>query len=109
MPLDEFWNNDPDLLWVYRNSYMQKMEQDLEIEKQMINYKAWLQGFYNYNAIASAFSKNAKYFDKPIEFNSKPKTAEEKRQELMDKIKEQKLRGQMLLKQRSEKEGQKIH
>lgn len=99
MPLDEFWNNDPDLLWAYRNSYMQKMEQ----ERDMINYKAWLEGFYNYNAIASAFSKNAKYFDKPIEFNSKPKTAEEKRQELMHKIKEQKSRAQMLLKQRSEK------
>lgn len=105
MPLQEFWNDDPDLLWAYRNSYMQKMEQ----ERDMINYKAWLEGFYNYNAIASAFSKNAKYFDKPIEFNVKPKTVEEKRQELMDKIKEQKIRGQMLLKQRSENEGQKIH
>lgn len=84
---------------------MQKMEQ----ERDIINYKAWLQGFYNYNAIASAFSKNAKYFDKPIEFNSKPKTAEERKQELMHKIKEQKTRAQMLLKQRSEKEGQKIH
>lgn len=105
MPLQEFWNDDPDLLWVYRNLYMQKMEQ----ERDIINYKAWLQGFYNYNAIASAFSKNAKYFDKPIEFNSKPKTAEEKRQELMHKIKEQKTRAQMLLKQRSEKKGQKIH
>lgn len=103
MPLQEFWNDDPDLLWTYRNLYMQKMEQDIEIEKQMINYKAWLQGFYNYNAIASAFSKNAKYFDKPIEFNTKPKTVEERKQELMQKIKEQKLRGQMLLKQRSEK------
>ena len=105
MPLQEFWNDDPDLLWTYRNSYMQKMEQ----ERDIINYKAWLQGFYNYNAIASAFSKNAKYFDKPIEFNSKPKTAEERKQELMHKIKEQKTRAQMLLKQRSEKEGQKIH
>lgn len=102
MPLDEFWNDKPDLLWTYRNLYIQKMEQ----ERDIINYKAWLQGFYNYNAIASAFSKNTKYFDKPIEFNTKPKTVEEQRQELMHKIKEQKLRGQMLLKQRSEKEGQ---
>lgn len=102
MPLQEFWNDDPDLLWAYRNSYMQKMEQDLEIEKQMINYKAWLQGLYNYQAIGSAFSKNGKYPNKPIEFNTKPKTIEEQRQELMHKIKEQKLRGQMLLKQRSE-------
>lgn len=106
MPLQEFWNDDPDLLWTYRNLYMQKMEQEIELEKQMINYKCWIQGFYNYNAIASAFSKNAKYFEKPIEFNAKPKTVEEKRQELMHKIKEQKTRAQMLLKQRSEKEGQ---
>ena len=105
MPLDEFWNDDPDLLWVYRNSYTHKIEQ----ERDMINYKAWLEGFYNYNAIASAFSKNAKYFEKPIEFNAKPKTVEEKRKELMHKIKEQKTRAQMLLKQRSENEGQKIH
>ncbi len=99
MPLQEFWNDNPDLLWAYRNSYMQKIEQ----EREIINHKAWLQGFYNYNAIVSAFSKNAKYFDKPIEFNTKPKTVEEQRQELMHKIKEQKIRGQMLLKQRSEK------
>lgn len=103
MPLQEFWNDDPDLLWTYRNLYIQKIEQDIELQKQMINYQSWLQGLYNYNAIASAFSKNAKYFEKPIEFNSKPKTIEEKRQELMHKIKAQKSRGQMLLNQRSEK------
>lgn len=103
MPLQEFWNDDPDLLWVYRNLYMQKMEQDIELEKQMINYKAWLEGLYNNRAVVSALSKDVQYFDKPIEFNSKPKTMEEKRQELIDKIKEQKIRGQMLLKQRSEK------
>lgn len=102
MPLQEFWNDDPDLLWTYRNLYMQKMEQDLEIEKQMINYKAWLQGLYNNRAIVSALSKEVQYFEKPIELNSKPKTVEEKRKELIDKIKEQKIRGQMLLKQRSE-------
>lgn len=82
---------------------MQKMEQDLEIEKQMINYKAWLQGLYNNRAILSVLSKDVQYFEKPIEFNAKPKTVKEKRQELMHKIKEQKLRAQMLLKQRSEK------
>jgi len=103
MPLQEFWNDDPDLLWAYRNSYMQKMEQDLEIEKQMINYKAWLQGLYNNRAIVSALSKDIQYFNKPINLDEKPKTAEEKRQELTHKIKEQKARAQMLLKQRSEK------
>lgn len=103
MPLQEFWNDDPDLLWTYRNLYMQKMEQDIELEKQMINFKAWLQGFYNNRAVISALNGKVKYYEQPIELNSKPKTVEEKRQELMHKIKEQKLRGQMLLKQRSEK------
>lgn len=85
---------------------MQKMEQDLEIEKQMINYKAWLQGFYNYNAIVSAFSKNAEYFDKPIEFNEQPKTKQEQNQLVVEKAKASAMRIQTLLKQRSEKEGQ---
>lgn len=82
---------------------MQKMEQDLEIEKQMINYKAWLQGFYNYNAIASAFSKNAKYFDKPIEFDKQSKTIQEQNQLVAEKAKVSAMRIQTLLKQRSEK------
>lgn len=103
MPLQEFWNDDPDLLWTYRNSYMQKIEQDIELQKQMINYKAWLQGFYNYNAIASAFSKNAKYFDKPIELNEKTKTIQEQNQLVTEKAKASAMRIQMLLKQRSEK------
>lgn len=99
MPLDEFWNDEPDLLWTYRDLYMKKMEQDIEIEKQMINYRCWLQGLYNYNAIASAFSKNAKYFNKPIEFKQKPRTIEEQRQELISKIEKQKSRGQKALRQ----------
>lgn len=103
MPLQEFWNDDPDLLWVYRNLYMQKMEQDIEIEKQMINYKAWLEGFYNYNAIASAFSKNGKYFDKPIEFSKQTKTKQDQNQLVAEKAKASAMRVQMLLKQRSEK------
>lgn len=109
MPLQEFWNDDPDLLWTYRNLYMQKMEQDLEIEKQMINYKTWLQGFYNYNAIASAFSKNAKYFDKPIDFSEQPKTKQEQNNLVAEKAKAGAMKIQMLLKQRSEQEGQKTH
>lgn len=103
MPLQEFWNDDPDLLWTYRKLYMQKIEDDIKLEKEMINYKAWLFGFYNYNAIASAFSKNAKYFEKPIEFNGQPKTMQEQNQLVVEKAKASAMRIQMLLKQRSEK------
>ena len=82
---------------------MQKIEDDIKIEKEMINYRAWLQGFYNYNAIASAFSKNAKYFEKPIELNEKPKTIQEQNQLIVEKAKASAIKMQMLLKQRSEK------
>ena len=102
MPLQEFWNDDPDLLWVYRNLYMQKIEDEIKLQKEMTNYKAWLQGFYNYNAIASAFSKNAKYFDKPIEFSKQPKTIQEQNQLIAEKAKAGAMRIQTLLKQRSE-------
>ena len=78
MPLQEFWNDDPDLLWVYRNVYMEKEKQKLDLEKEVINFQAWLQGLYNFNAIAGALSKKPKYLDKPIELNptNKPRTQE---------------------------------
>lgn len=33
----------------------------------MVNYEAWLNGLYIRQAVASIFSKNGKYPDKPIE------------------------------------------
>lgn len=103
MPLQEFWNDDPDLLWTYRDLYMQKIKQDLELERQMINYKAWLQGFYNNRAVVSALSEDVQYFDKPIDFNEQPKTIQEQNRLVAEKAKTSAMRIQMLLKQRSEK------
>ncbi len=101
MPLQEFWNDDPDLLWTYRNLYVQKVEQDVKLQQEIINYQSWLQGLYIQRAIASNFSKEIKYFEKPIDFNEKPKT----KQEIAQKIKERTKQGQMILQQRSEKKG----
>jgi len=101
MPLQEFWNDDPDLLWTYRNLYIQKMEQDIKLQKEIINYQAWLQGLYIQRAIASNLSKGIKYFEKPIDFNTKPKT----KQEIAQKIKERARQGRMILQQRSENKG----
>lgn len=106
MPLQEFWNDDPDLLWAYRNLYMQKIEDNIKLEKEMINYKAWLQGFYNNRAVISAFNEKVKYYEQPIELNEKPKTIQEQNQLVVEKAKASAMRIQMLLKQRSEKEGQ---
>lgn len=103
MPLQEFWNDDPDLLWTYRDLYMQKIKQDLEIEKQMINYKAWLQGIYNNRAIVSAFNEKVKYYEQPIELNEKTKAKQEQDNLVAEKVKTSAMKIQMLLRQRSEK------
>lgn len=105
MPTQEFWNEDPDLLWVYRNFYFKKVEQDIKLQKEMINFQSWLQGLYNYYAIGNAFNKNGKYFDKPIELNEKPKTIQEQNQIIAEKAKTSAMRIQMLLKQRREDKG----
>ena len=106
MPLQEFWNDDPDLLWAYRNVYAEKEKQRIDEKKETINFQCWLQGLYNFNAIAGALSKKHKYLYKPIELNPKLKTKKEKNMEIAEKIKENIKKGRILLEQqRSENKG----
>ena len=106
MSVQEFWNEDPDLLWVYRNSYLKKQEQYINLQKEMINFQTWLQGFYNQRAIASNFNEKIKYFDKPIELNLKTKSEKEKKLEIAQRIKNNINKGKIILEQqRSEKKG----
>lgn len=106
MSLQEFWYDDPDLLWTYRNVYMEKEKQKIEIEREMINFQSWLQGLYNFNAIAGALSKEPKYLDSPIDLDAKPKTEKEKKIEIAQKIKNNIKKGKTILeRQRSEKKG----
>lgn len=106
MPLQEFWYDDPDLLWAYRNVYMEKEKQKIEIKREMINFQGWLQGLYNFNAIIGALSKEHKYLDSPIDLDSKPKTEKEKKLEIAQKIKDKMRKGRAILEQRrSEKKG----
>ena len=106
MPLQEFWNDDPDLLWAYRNVYMEEEKQKIEIQQEMINFQSWLQGLYNFNAIAGALSKNPKYLDSPIDLKSKPKTEKEKKLEIAQKVKNNMKKGKTILEQqRSENKG----
>lgn len=95
MPLQEFWNEDPDLLWVYRTSYMQKKEIEIELK----NYEAWLYGMYNYIAIGNAFSKNGKYLNKPIELNKKQENTTQEKYEVAKRIKEKTRQGKIILEQ----------
>lgn len=105
MPLQEFWYDDPDLLWAYRNSYLEQEKQRYEIKQEMINFQCWLQGYYNQIAIASCLSKNIKYLSEPIQFNSKPKSKQEEKQEIAQKIKDNLRKGKAILQQRSEIKG----
>lgn len=106
MPLQEFWNDDPDLLWVYRNLYIEKEKQRFKNEQEKLNFQCWLQGYYNRMAIASVFVKEVKYMTQPIELNPKIRTKKEKDMEIAQKIKDNIKRGKILLeRQRSENKG----
>ena len=86
MPLQEFWNDDPDLLWVYRKTYMQKIEEETKVQREIMNTSAWIQGYYVHIAICSAFSKDTRYLEKPIEFVDKPQNRLEKNKEYSNKF-----------------------
>lgn len=92
MPIKEFWEDEPDLIWAYRKSYMDKFKLQREVE----NFNAWLQGLYIYDAVNKSIYNNfnnknkvKSYMNQPIDFS---KTAEdlekEKQREMEDKIKQ---------------------
>ena len=78
MSVTDFWENDPELFWAYRFSYINKLKREAE-EK---NYYAWLQGAYIYEgvsiAIGNSFGKGNthKYPEEP--YGSKIKNKSKK-------------------------------
>lgn len=80
MSVKEFWEEDPDLFWAYRFSYINKKRQ----EQEEMNTHCWLQGAYFYEAfsvaLSNAFSKKKiEYSNHPYDFSSeKPKTSQSK-------------------------------
>lgn len=96
MPLQEFWYENPDLLWVYRTSFVNREK----ARNEEIDYLAWLIGVYTQYALASCFNgKKSRYPNKPLT-NKKA----DKGKSLQVKIKAQLNRGQEILKQ-----GEKIN
>ncbi len=75
------------------------------MQKETMNFQAFLQGLYIQKAVASVFIKEEKYFDKPIEFDKKPKTLREQKLEIAQKIKERAMQGKAILQQRRESKG----
>lgn len=92
MPLQEFWYENPDLLWVYRTSFVNKEK----ARNEEIDYQAWLTGVYVRHAIVSYFSNGkAKYPSQPLASGS----MQNKGKSLQAKIKAQLSKGQQILKQ----------
>ena len=83
MSSKEFWEDDPQLYWSYRTFYLKK----LQAETDMMNYKGWSYGSYNFLAVSmalnNAFSKNKlEYPKQPFGKEKKqPKTELQKKME----------------------------
>ena len=83
MSVKDFWENDPELFWAYRFSYINKLKRDNEL----YNYNAWLQGLYFFEgvtiALANSFGKaNYKYPTEPYGYEDKkdkPKMTEQEK------------------------------
>lgn len=113
MPTQEFWYEEPDLLWTYRKIYMDK----LKIQNELDNQQAWRIGLYVYEAISTAlynsFRKEGQpvqnYCERPHDFKSN-KTEEELAEEEMMReeeiIKENLNRGKRVLKEQGYIEGE---
>ena len=108
----EFWNDEPELLWAYRKSYMGK----LEFENEKMNIQCWLEGLYVYGAVNTVMynmfkkdnqpSKN--YMENPIDIHKKHKTPEEivkeEQLKLEEQIKESLQRTKNILKRNKERQ-----
>jgi len=98
MTPEQFWDNDPALMWSYRISYIKQQK----IQNSRDNQLAYFQGIYNCSAfntvINSAFGKKVEYMEMldldKIEKDSKM-TEEEKKKE-SKKILEQQLKAELM-------------
>ena len=88
MTYKEFWEEDPEMFWAYCFYFYKKQRIDLDDA----NFKAWLNGLYVYNAVATSLAnsfrgkndKSIEYLGQPLELDlcGKEKTKEENKQEL---------------------------
>lgn len=89
MSVKEFWEGNPDLFWVYRFSYYNRMKDQQEI----FNQNAWLQGTYFYEAVSvalcNAFSKSkVEYSKQPYGMKIETDTEEEKKKRIEMQVSE---------------------
>ena len=89
MSSKEFWNDNPDLFWAYRFSYYNREKN----RQQQMNYKAWLQGAYIYEAVSvalnNAFNKQKVSYAKiPYGIGLETKNIEQKADDVVIKLKD---------------------
>jgi hypothetical protein len=70
MTYNQFWHREAELYWAYQVAYEKKLEEQYEFE----NYKAWLNGLYNFDAISkSNYNTHARgQGDSPEQYMFKP-------------------------------------
>lgn len=90
MSIREFWDEEPELLWAYRKSYIEEMK----FQRELSNYNAWLNGLYVYDAVSKSIYNSFKKENKPIvNYVSEPynfsKTKEEYEREERIRIEKQ--------------------
>lgn len=83
MSIKEFWEDDPELFWAYRFSYITKMERESEIN----NYNAWLQGVYFYDALSISLANS--FGNGNYKYPLMPYGMEEKKKEKKKTLSEQ--------------------
>lgn len=84
MSVKEFWDEEPNLLWAYRKSYMDEKN----VQSELANYNAWLNGLYVFDAINTSLYNNfgrkgqepKHYIEKPYDFNKSKEDIEKERQ-----------------------------
>ena len=73
MTYEQFWNDDPQIFWMYADAYNKKRE----IEFKEKNYMMWLNGQYTLMAMAqvmaNAFSKSKKDVYPKVPFGEEKK------------------------------------
>lgn len=67
----EFWYEDPNLLWAHRKAYMMTMDARHKDESQSLLTSSWLIGMYVRTAIVSAFNKSVSYPKLPEDASKK--------------------------------------
>lgn len=76
IPIDLFWGLNPKYMYMYQEEYIREKEEQIKL----LDVEAYYHGMYVKQAIASCFSKNVNYPEKPLLLDKKYEKIEEERE-----------------------------